>query len=438
MEKNSFPPHFCVLLLAGLLLSASAAEGQYRLSVAQLSQTRFQQVPGGRMADKVIRVDADYFVGIFNQGVAVIRKGNAYALINAKGETVVPFNQYGTLAPAGPVKLKTKMVVNGLFHFSKGSGMGYINQVGKLIVNTPSDRLMDNGLYFENTLQKPYRYTQWDGKVFTTQQQFTAISEMAGYNRNLQGGAHSPGYRTLTGQLILAGEVAMPERSFSEGLVMVGKKDNFGTVKYGFVDKSGRTVVDFRYSIAPSDFQNGLARVEPADKSSFEYGFINRQGELVWKQSRDEARSQGLFSFFANGLSMNSQSIMDTSFAVMPVKQLLERCGFRNEKVALVSVDEFQREGLYPLLLFSIQGKMNKINPYTKDYGFINLVTGKVIMPAFYWDGSPQTLVFDPVSKLAFAKMITGKTAGGQPVITEGFINEDGEFVILKADKALW
>lgn len=148
--------------------------------------------------------------------------------------------------------------------------------------------------------------------------------------------------------------------------------------------------------------------------------------------------AQGRFNSFANGLSISSSSIMDTTFSIMSFKKLYELCGLQNERINLSALDQWQREGQYPIIPFSIQGKMNQYNRNTPDYGFINLVTGKVIMPAFYLDGSKHLFVFDPVSKLAYAKMITGKTATGQPIVMDGFINEDGEFVIIKGEKSIW
>lgn len=58
----------------------------------------------------------------------------------------------------------------------------------------------------------------------------------------------------------------------SEGLIPV-QRDG----KYGYIDKDGNTVIDFKYTYAYS-FNNGLAKVE---NDYYQYGFIDREGNMI-------------------------------------------------------------------------------------------------------------------------------------------------------------
>lgn len=67
----------------------------------------------------------------------------------------------------------------------------------------------------------------------------------------------------------------------------------------------------------------------------------------------------------------------------------------------------------------------------TANAGSLNLTTGKVVDAAF--DFNKTDLYFDPVAKLAYARVCIGKDTHNVLVYREGYINEDGLFVIVKA-----
>lgn len=64
--------------------------------------------------------------------------------------------------------------------------------------------------------------------------------------------------------------------SFHEGLAAAAAVPPGFAGKWGYVDRSGRVVIDKRFEFA-DDFSEGLAGVVLGDK----YGFINRRGEMV-------------------------------------------------------------------------------------------------------------------------------------------------------------
>ncbi|WP_080054508.1 WG repeat-containing protein [Spirosoma aerolatum] len=82
--------------------------------------------------------------------------------------------------------------------------------------------------------------------------------------------------------------------SFCNGLAIVGKRSKLGSIKYGFINLSGKLVIPAEYEEA-NDFVEGLARVRK--NLSTNYGFINQQGEPVLSLEYNDCRS------FSEGLA---------------------------------------------------------------------------------------------------------------------------------------
>lgn len=430
-----------VLLLNGILLFAVHLDAQPRFTIEQLLSTRWQQVQGGGIAKGAILYDGDRFGGSFNRGVVALVKGQSHALVDPLGNTVVDFNTYRTIATTAPSVVDNRMVHNGLFSVSGVNLLGHIDQKGKLVVRSASDIMTRDKMHFANTVQKPHIYTAAGGQAYRTGLRFDdVISEGIGVDRYDQGNAEKAvkTYMRLNGEKIFSDRLTEAS-PFSDGMALVSKRDEYGVLKYGFIDGRGRLAIPFQFTVRPSHFYNGLARVQPANTQGFEYGFINRKGDLIFRQTREEVGRNGRFSHFANGISHSTgRVIMDTTFTMIPNDRFMERLGLKGYSLALP--DHLRAEQEVPILLFSKDGRegMNRFNPNVRDYGFINLRTGRIVMPCFYLDGTNDMFVFDPVSRLARARVIVGRQANGQPQFRDGFINEDGQFAVMLDEKAVW
>jgi hypothetical protein len=77
-------------------------------------------------------------------------------------------------------------------------------------------------------------------------------------------------------------------------------------------------------------------------------------------------------------------------------------------------------------------------NPFSSRHnvGYINLAARKVVMPVFEVV-SQNRIFFDPVSRLGYAKVCIGQNNAGL-VYREGYINEDGLFVLVKGETSKW
>lgn len=91
---------------------------------------------------------------------------------------------------------------------------------------------------------------------------------------------------------------------FSEGLAAVKNDEGL----WGFIDKTGKYVIDPIFSNEPSSFYSGYAKVE--DKSR-QYHFIDKTGRIVWTPNYTIFHSGG---FSKNGYLVAKGVILNTSF----------------------------------------------------------------------------------------------------------------------------
>jgi len=389
-------------------------------------------LPGAKSLD----VDVMY---PFNNGSAVVAKGTSFALINARGETIIPFNTYGSLATDLAVN-QYSMLLNGFIRYRTADQRewGYLNPDGKILARGVSIGLTENKkLLLINNNNGTTSYGTIDGKIYTHPGTLDDINEGIGIVRKTvdNGNRAIFLYKKLTGETITSAifDEAYP---FSNGMALVGKKDDFGVMKYGYINSLGKLVIPFSYSVKPSSFMSGFAKVVPKDKSAFEYAFINKRGEIVFKQTSADIGKYGVFDRFTDyGLAINFKSVMDTTFKIVSKKDFFASFGITQEAW-------FNQEASYmeneknPKLFFSIRGVNSKSTTYPL-YGFINLTQRKVVMPAF--DLYNQHFIyFDPVSHLAYAKTPLGRDEKNVPVFREGYINEDGLFVFVKGAGSKW
>ncbi len=219
-------------------------------------------------------------------------------------------------------------------------------------------------------------------------------------------------------------------------MAIVGQKDQFGEMKYGFINNEGQLAVPFTFSIRPHDFSQGFARVEPNDKSSFDYAFINKKGEIVLKQTdADEAR-YGIFNDFQPyGMAYSYKYFLTTDLKMISTKDFFRAHGAPED----AQVDT--HDGLStmynpesPKLFFTSSHYLNPILKHGGVIGFINLATGKTVLPVF-----DIIKPFDPVSGLAYAEVMTGLDKNRMAVYKKGYVNEDGLFVLVpKGEDSKW
>lgn len=391
---------------------------------------------GSTDADAKI-LDADQLT-VFNNGAAVILKGSSCALIDASGNYIIPYNTYGNLINNAGVNQYTTLM-NGLIRYRTKDQQewGYVNAKGKVVGKGVMNELTNNKRLLKLNNSGTYTYTTADGKTYVHSQPLEDINEGIGIvSKTVDNGNRILyGYKKLTGEWVST-PVFDEAYHFADGMAKVGKKNEFGEMKYGFINNTGKIVIPLNFSIKPSDFAAGFAKVQPKDKTTFEYAFINRAGEIVFKQTTADIARNGVFDRFTlYGLAFNFKNVMDSTFKITSKKDFFASFGITEDAWWVQEQQSMENEA-NPKLYFSIRSMRSPCTTYPL-LGFINLKQRTVVMPVFDMLNQ-DALYFDPVSHLAYAKTCIGKNNQGTPQYKEGYINEAGVFVMLKGEGSKW
>ncbi|MFD0793390.1 WG repeat-containing protein [Mucilaginibacter litoreus] len=413
-----------------------------------------QKEPEVTLAPDVVSFQVDQ-LNDFHEGYAIIKRGTASSLIDAKGNTIIPFGKYQLESTD-----LTEGFLNGycIVRDAKTGLAGYVNNTGKLVVNclygsaTPFDKegyavVSDKNnanLFF---ISRDGKTTPFPKVFFYTKKAIAptvALTEANGVTKSLfkakdprdgmpsilpdfsEGMAAGKeddqfGYYNRLGKKIIANkyENAQP---FSDGLAAVAYKNQYGEVKWGFIDKAGNPVVDYKYSLQPGDFHNGFAVVYPADKTQFQYAFINKKGDVFYqvkdKGKNDHKDFQEGFAFVANKGNLD----------------LLDASGMLNELT--INTNTTDKKG-NPVLIKSfdyanIIDNGNIMVSKSGKHGIIN-TKGNIVIPIEFESLS----YYDPVAKLAKATYKVKAKKGTE--IIEGYVNASGTFIMVRqVTKSQW
>ena len=234
-------------------------------------------------------------------------------------------------------------------------------------------------------------------------------------------GSSKFGYIDNTGKLVV-NYIYSSANFFSEGLACVSKKINEKSY-YGFINTSGKEVIGCRYDYA-DDFSDGLAFVEFGSQK----GYINKEGKMVIKLSnnikRCERFSEGLAIVYTNdskngiidksgNYTLNPQSNYKIgnyfSENLCPFVNVDGKCGFidkyGNQKISVNNTCNIQ--WIFPfsdgLALFSLRDKQADYRLGTK-YGFIDK-NGTIIIEPIY---SYATDFKDGISAVKYENGLAG------------------------------
>ncbi|GAB4017108.1 WG repeat-containing protein [Spirosoma koreense] len=409
---------------------------------------------------KVIEADRIF---PFSNGVAVIDKGDASALISATGELIIPFLRYQFEADnmfAQVPDYKGNSYVYPL--------KGYVNGLARVRPHGVAPDISKASLLYIDTkgiAAFPTRFTVaypfLNGKALVYTQTGKGYFLYRNGSQILQNGMIKPpvtsinydswkqadlcicqsapdkfGFCDLTGRLVIACQYDAV-RPFSEGIAKVMKRDKFGEKKWAFINTKGQNITDFIFSIEPHDFHCGLAAVRPKDNSEFDYAYIDRTGKVKIsvkaQKMEDFGAGPDVYNWvdFKNGYARwrgtdlwkgeaVDRIFVDTTGKRYDLRRLngtFTHFGkqYSNVKDYLISADEhFQHNKL----IFSLNSAKGMVD-----------IDGNIVIPPIFSSLSP----FDPVSKLAYAVYRNNP----KPEV-EGYINEQGVFVLIKGKGSKW
>ncbi|RZL44875.1 MAG: WG repeat-containing protein [Pedobacter sp.] len=205
--------------------------------------------------------------------------------------------------------------------------------------------------------------------------------------------------------------------SFNDGMAVIGKENDLGEMRYGFVNNRGKIILEPTFRSKPSGFEAGISIVSGNEGA----GFINKAGKIFAK-----AQNQ-MFSdpYRKNGYVFSKSSVADTTGKISTIE------------------DFFAKRGI---IIPIIQHNITRIKPEgfndvsSPQQLHLNLTLGKSALnyPAAF-DFKDQILIYhlhndnhpflkDDVSGLIYYQWISEDRK--QKV--EGYINTKGEFVLIK------
>lgn len=257
----------------------------------------------GDMAPDVVKIDVDRIITMIN-GACIVEKGDVQALMDLQGHLITPWGKYKYLDSYSDVPYTALLRV----HNPQNDLEGFINSKGQVVVPiiyknvAPLDYYKRTKVGTQDYKEKiinskgatvPEFPGNYDGTVFLYGRPF--------YNQPVDGrlvkftkgnmvrkGNTTTGYAPTAGYATPSGQVVIPNKyvrgaEFSEGLAAVAQLDQFGILKWGFINSSGAQVIPFNYQVQPGNFHEGLALVKPVGKTDFDFAYIDKQGNIKLK-----------------------------------------------------------------------------------------------------------------------------------------------------------
>lgn len=249
-------------------------------------------------------VNCDEFVKVINNNRVLIKKQNSIAVIDTTGKIIMPFKyealyrleseNYNDLLLLTKDQSSSKTV---LLNLEKGKRLlERFPHVNKVYIMANNYAIIETGIGSQN--QKKY-YINSEGEILF---EFPKNEFNRFYNAsNISDGFIKMGkypkvtygrnkedeliYFDTEGNISLNKVFKIYTGDFSEGLAVNTVKKE-GVNYFGFMNKKGEQIIDFKFSQLPTDFSDGVSRVKSLDKK---YGFIDKLGNIIIEPKYIEA-----------------------------------------------------------------------------------------------------------------------------------------------------
>jgi hypothetical protein len=222
------------------------------------------------------------------------------------------------------------------------------------------------------------------------------------------------GFIDQTGKYVIEAKFIMV-KSFSEGLAAVIFKENENAYRnLGYIDQTGRSVIPPQFSGegAASGFSEGLAAVNVNVGKTDKWGYIDKSGKLVIEPQFAAAGP------FSEGRAM--VGIAEPSWSIDYKWGFIDKEGRTIAKPQYESVDQFS-EGLAPVVI-------------KRKVGFIDLQGKMVIEPQFGPDGTGGCASLGRVGASRFSEGLAAVRLESQEWAKDwGFIDRLGNWAIQPA-----
>jgi hypothetical protein len=240
------------------------------------------------------------FVEEFSDGLAIVKSGDAYGVINEKGKYLVPPRVYDYIRSfsEGLAVVNKGGKRNDIGGF-QGGKWGFINAKGKLVIPLQYDAAgdLENGRAPVSTGDK-WGFIDKTGKMIVPLKYDYAQSFFDGYAKVNVGARRNPNFfNAISGGLYtfidVSGKEIIPTifanaHEFRYGRAQVQSVSTDAGIKgkLGFIDRTGRSVVPREYDLA-EDFSDGMAAVNKGgtlmnfSRKNGKWGYVDTTGKLV-------------------------------------------------------------------------------------------------------------------------------------------------------------
>lgn len=335
----------------------------------------------------VIPLQYDLASDFNKNGLALVKQNGRKFLINIEGNTPIPFenvpyepssvdrkdgyieiiknDKKGLLRPDGTVFIEPtyysiyETLSNSLIPINDVGGIGFLNAYGKLIINPqfyefekPNKFIPHpyNNLILVRNMDKQWGFINHLGEIVIPIEFYSALP-FNKFGLAMVSNADGWGFINQFGKMVTP-QYYMVGGFNDNGLSWFAKGRSFETVKYGFMNLQGETVIEAKFKSVSNFSANGLAYFEQNEL----FGFIDTMGNQVIPAIFDSV------SDFKYGIAWvekdGKYGIIDTvgQYIVEPIFD---------------EIDDFQLGGL-------------AIFRQNKKYGIINR-QGKIIVEPIYY-----------------------------------------------------
>lgn len=405
----------CLFFICSILLQAQVARQKTSVQQSPVSNSA-----GSQEKDEVKRpslagaksVVADVF-GDFREGLCAVKRGEKWGFIDTQGNLVIDF-----ILDFYSFRYEYPFFSSGLcmLTYSKGGmkALRYIDKKGQEVISNPNyidGTPFIDGYAMVNTKTNKFIYINTKGlqvynSIASNQELFVQVKEPKPFREGFA--AYFDFAKKLYGFIDQKGVVKIPPQfneaeDFSEGLAAVQKTTSTKEQKWGFIDKTGKVVIDFIFTNKPGDVSDGMIVVTSAQNKK---GYMNTSGQLVIDTKFGEA-----FPFYQG-----------TAFVIEWSKSYPIAINKAGEKVKDI-----------PIKQFGLVAPLNDgIIVYSEGFGYscgTMKPDGEIVLKSFVDKAGIIYKVIHPFNS-GLARCI----APLDKKWVEGFINPAGNFVIIKGE----
>lgn len=347
-------------------------------------------------------------VAPFHDGMAIARIGSMYYFITAAGEKIKPELQFD-MADFSKPEIWPHFE-NGRFLAKTDDGAVIFDKQGKVVKRLGKDYTASTGfksgigILIKDHSEMTLVNTEGNvvGKITGSFYGFGTngtpfLNELRDGRRacilyNDDAKSDRIGFLDESNKIIIPGKY-IRAHDFHDGLAAVQIKDEAGELKWGFIDRQGKTAIDFKFSKEPTDFYGGRASVFSKEGKR---AIIDKTGNITSKWDH-------VSPFTSDG------------YAIMTER----------EEGALVhhvilSVDESGNKYAY----------FNPYTTYTSDDCLLTDEPGVIYCPITF-NPSYYEMVTLPSLESTFELIRYPFSAEGLTSVPDGVINDKGEYVVI-------